>query len=146
LSFFSLSKQLGLGCQGVGSEWNIVILFPFETARLGLNAARHGPGEAASQSIPKSSSFPLRVFPLTFRLRTGFAQRRQKQSAILFADDNSLPLIASIHHVTTRFLKLDPEFPRHLETFSSLTEHVNSHFRPVTGTVRVREEPARNSF
>jgi hypothetical protein len=49
----------------------------------------------------------------------GFAQRRQKQSAILIVDKNSLPLITSIHHVINRSLKLDPKFPRHLETFSS---------------------------
>jgi hypothetical protein len=36
---------------------------------------------------------------LPFGLRTGFAQRRQKQSAILIVDKNSIPLIASIHHV-----------------------------------------------
>ena len=53
---------------------------------------------------------------LPFGLRTGFAQRRQKQSAILIVDKNSLVLIASIHHVINSSLKLYSKFPRHLET------------------------------
>ena len=52
---------------------------------------------------------------LPFGLRTDFAQRRQKKSAVLIVDKNSLPLIASIHHVINRSLKLDPKFPRHLD-------------------------------
>jgi hypothetical protein len=52
-------------------------------------------------------------------LRTGFAQRRQKQSAILLVDKNPLPLIASIHHVINRSLKLDPKRGRPLGQVST---------------------------
>jgi hypothetical protein len=50
--------------------------------------------------------------------------------AILVVDKNPLPLIAPVHHVVNRSLKLDPKFPRHLETLSSFTAHINSQFDP----------------
>jgi hypothetical protein len=64
---------------------------------------------------------PLKL-NLTEQIRSShsFTERRQKQFAILLADTNPLPLIASIPPVTNRSPNLAPKFPRPLEIFHHL--------------------------
>jgi hypothetical protein len=91
-------------------------------------------GSPVAQAKPFRKPFPSHggFRSQSFLSHSVFAQalpsvvRNHKQFAILIVDKNSLPLIASIHPVVNRSLKLDPKFPRHLEAFSSLTEHIKS--------------------